>query len=213
MKSHTKPSTSLLRDLQIHQAYASTNVRKNLDTTRSVLIAGYWAHPFLLLPNPLEYRAPLAAGTTFLDVLLRRRTFRSFAPDPLDAGDLSALLFYVWGATSVQRNDFGDIFLRKTSPAGGSLHGTEVILMNVEGFEPGLYHYSVRRHGLVLLSRQDSRDGSPSTGSQRHVAGNGSQIPEVPRAVETVFVWVAKSCSRLTSGEYTSGKSPQVPPL
>jgi hypothetical protein len=34
MKSHTKSSTSLLREVQIHQAYASTNVRKILDTTQ-----------------------------------------------------------------------------------------------------------------------------------------------------------------------------------
>jgi SagB-type dehydrogenase family enzyme len=137
----------------------------------------YWAHPFLPLPNPLEYDAPLAAGTPFLDVLLRRRTFRSFAPDPLDARDLAALLFYVWGATSVQRNDFGDVFLRKTSPAGGSLHGTEVypILMNVEGFEPGLYHYSVRRHGLVLLSREDPRTWiGDACGGQNWVAEAGA---------------------------------------
>ncbi|MGH9583002.1 MAG: multinuclear nonheme iron-dependent oxidase [Bryobacteraceae bacterium] len=118
----------------------------------------YWAHPFRPLPNPLEYEPP-AAGVKFLDVLLRRRSVRSFAPGPLDPRDLSALLFYVWGATAVQRNDLGDVFLRKTSPSGGCLHGAEVypILIDVEGFESGLYHYSVRRHGLVLLSRDDPR--------------------------------------------------------
>src|SRR6185437_16138188 len=90
----------------------------------------YWAHPFFPLANPLEYGP---ADRTFQDVLLSRRTLRSFASDALDARDLSNLLFYVWGATCVQRNDFGDVFLRKTSPSGGSLHGTEVypILMNV----------------------------------------------------------------------------------
>lgn len=33
MSSTQKPSTSLLREMKNHQAYASTNVRKNLDTT------------------------------------------------------------------------------------------------------------------------------------------------------------------------------------
>lgn len=119
----------------------------------------YWAHPFLPLPNPLECFEQLPTSKTFLDVLSKRRSCRSFAPDQLSARHLSALLYYVWGATSVQPNDFGDVFLRKTSPSGGSLHGTEVypILMNVEGFEPGVYHYSVRRHGLVMLARQDPR--------------------------------------------------------
>lgn len=135
----------------------------------------YWAHPFRPLPNPLEYE-PDTAGAKFLDVLLRRRSVRSFAAAPLDARDLSTLLFYVWGATSVQRNEFGDVFLRKTSPAGGSLHGTEVypILMDVEGFEPGLYHYSVRRHGLVLLSREDPRPWiGEACGGQQWVAEAG----------------------------------------
>jgi SagB-type dehydrogenase family enzyme len=119
----------------------------------------YWAHPFLPLPNPVFDKRSNGVGASFLDVLLGRRTMRAFAPGPLCVCDLSALLFLVWGATSVQRNDLGDVFLRKTSPSGGSLHGAEVhpLLMNVEGFEPGVYHYSVRRHGLVLLSRDDPR--------------------------------------------------------
>lgn len=117
----------------------------------------YWAHPFLPLPNPLLDEPH--RNSDFIDVLLRRRSTRSFADIPLDADRLSALLYYVWGATSVERNPYGDVFLRKTSPSGGSLHPTEVypLLMNVDGFEPGLYHYSVRRHGLVLLSRDDPR--------------------------------------------------------
>ncbi|CAJ0809103.1 hypothetical protein LMG19083_04844 [Ralstonia psammae] len=95
----------------------------------------------------------------FLDVLLRRRSPRAFSDAPVGTTELSALLFYVWGATSVQRNRLGDVFLRKCSPAGGSLHGAEVypILLNDQGYESGLYHYSVRRHGLVLLSRQNPR--------------------------------------------------------
>ncbi len=36
MSSTQKPSTSLLREMKNHQAYASTNVRKNLDTTTCI---------------------------------------------------------------------------------------------------------------------------------------------------------------------------------
>lgn len=119
----------------------------------------YWAHPFIELPNPLTEIDGPERVDSFLDVLVRRRSYRSFNDAPVDAITLAKLLYYVWGATSIQRNDYGDVFLRKTSPSGGSLHGAEVypLLLNVEGFEPGLYHYSVRRHGLVLLSRDDPR--------------------------------------------------------
>src|SRR6185295_20068833 len=59
------------------------------------------------------------------------------------------------------------VFLKKTSPSGGSLHGAEVypIVMNVEGIERGVYHYSVRRHGLELLSREDPRAWLPAAAS------------------------------------------------
>jgi SagB-type dehydrogenase family enzyme len=119
----------------------------------------YNAHPFFALPNPLQDTPTPEAASGFLDVLLRRRSLRAFTPEPLNANELSALLYYVWGATCVQRNHLGDVFLHKTAPAGGSLQGAEVypILMNVEGFAPGVYHYSVRRHGLVLLSQENPR--------------------------------------------------------
>ncbi|MDF5808502.1 hypothetical protein P4123_14470 [Pseudomonas aeruginosa] len=50
-------------------------------------------------------------------------------------------------------NPLGDVFVRKTSPSGGSLHPVEVypIVLNVDGIERGIYHYSVRRHGLERL--------------------------------------------------------------
>jgi SagB-type dehydrogenase family enzyme len=118
----------------------------------------YWSHPFIALENPL-LPACAIAQPTLLDSLCNRRTSRTFSDQPLSSEQLSLLLYYTWGATVVQHNRMGDYFLKKTSPAGGSLQGTEVyaVLMNVQGFERGLYHYSVRRHGLELLSLEDPR--------------------------------------------------------
>ena len=41
----------------------------------------------------------------------------------------------------------------KTCPSGGSRHPTEVYVVagDVEAIEQGLYHYSVRRHGLTRI--------------------------------------------------------------
>lgn len=114
----------------------------------------YWVHPFFALPNPTQGDRN---SSEFLDVVLKRRTARSFGPDPLSAEVLSDLLFYTWGAQSAEGNPRGDVFLKKTSPSGGSLHPVEVypVLLNVAGFDSGVYHYSVRRHGLELLARED----------------------------------------------------------
>lgn len=118
----------------------------------------YGSHPFIALENPLLTSCTIAQPT-LLDSLCNRRTSRTFSGQPLSSAQLSLLLYYTWGATVMEHNRMGDYFLKKTSPAGGSLHGTEVyaVLMNVQGFERGLYHYSVRRHGLELLSLEDPR--------------------------------------------------------
>ncbi|KZN18504.1 MULTISPECIES: multinuclear nonheme iron-dependent oxidase [Pseudomonas] len=119
----------------------------------------YWSHPFIALENPLLLPSCTIAQPALLDSLCNRRTSRTFSDRPLSSAQLSLLLYYTWGATVMETNHMGDYFLKKTSPAGGSLQGTEVyaVLMNVQGFERGLYHYSVRRHGLELLSLEDPR--------------------------------------------------------
>ena len=119
----------------------------------------YGSHPFIALENPLLLPSSVIAQPTLLDSLCNRRTSRTFSDQPLSSAQLSLLLYYTWGATVMEHNRMGDYFLKKTSPAGGSLQGTEVyaVLMNVQGFERGLYHYSVRRHGLELLSLEDPR--------------------------------------------------------
>ncbi|WP_347904521.1 DUF692 family multinuclear iron-containing protein [Pseudomonas purpurea] len=117
----------------------------------------YFSHPFVALENPLLLASSAMAQSTLLDSLCNRRTSRTFSEQPLSSQQLSALLYYTWGATVMEQNRMGDYFLKKTSAAGGSLHGTEVyaVLMNVQGLERGVYHYSVRRHGLELLARED----------------------------------------------------------
>lgn len=87
---------------------------------------------------------------SFTEAMFNRRTARRYADKPLTETQLSTLLKFGWGMVKTVPNPLGDVFVRKTSPSGGSLHPIEVypIIINVEGVEPGLYHYSVRRHGL-----------------------------------------------------------------
>jgi putative peptide maturation dehydrogenase len=115
-------------------------------------------------PPPAFQEGPPALGRIELPVhpksgplyetLLRRRTSRTFdAAVPLSREHLAVLLSYVFGCHGTAPLGGGEIALEKTSPSGGSLHPIEVypLLLNAEGLDAGLYHYSVRDHALGLL--------------------------------------------------------------
>jgi putative peptide maturation dehydrogenase len=90
------------------------------------------------------------------DVLLRRKTTRAFAAErAMPCDDFSALLRYAFGCHGYARLGDGLVALKKTSPSGSGLHPTEVypLVGNVEGIEPGLYHYGVARHVLEPIAR------------------------------------------------------------
>jgi SagB-type dehydrogenase family enzyme len=89
----------------------------------------------------------------FVDVLLRRRTWRQFGAGPLTLSDLSTLLsltsrIQMWGLdVDGNRAPF------KTSPSGGAMHAGEayVIVLKVTGLRNGIYHYRADRHALERL--------------------------------------------------------------
>jgi putative peptide maturation dehydrogenase len=110
--------------------------------------------PFKELEKAATVELPLSEPSSELQgLLLERRTCRDFDPEgELTIDQLSALLRYTWGAHAYRAADNGAL-LAKTSPSGGSLHPLEAypLVARVRGVEPGLYHYSVRRHALELM--------------------------------------------------------------
>lgn len=153
--TRTQTATPYISVAQMEEQLAG----KALQQRQPSAFKDYFSHPFQALDNPLLASPSLFEQPQLLEVLARRQTCRTFDGGPVTAQQLSALLYYTWGASQVRRNPMGDFFLKKTSASGGSLHAIEVypILLNVQGLEAGLYHYSVRRHGLELLSREDPR--------------------------------------------------------
>ncbi|EZO87320.1 TPA: SagB/ThcOx family dehydrogenase [Pseudomonas aeruginosa] len=118
----------------------------------------YPAAPFSPLSEP---RMTASRGEpSFPKTMLNRRTARRYADHPLTEAQLSSLLKFAWGMIKSVPNPLGDVFVRKTSPSGGSLHPVEVypIVLNVDGIERGIYHYSVRRHGLERLWTGDAHE-------------------------------------------------------
>lgn len=95
----------------------------------------------------------------FQQLLHLRRTTRSFdATRPVTELELATLLRSVWGAHGWAPLAHRDTAVRKTSPSGGGLHPVEVypFVRNVEGVEPGIYHYRTDDHELVRLTALDA---------------------------------------------------------
>ena len=90
----------------------------------------------------------------FESLLARRASCRNFDAGRRLSGQLFArMLQRVFSAQAQVRVGPDTVFLKKTSPSSGGLHPTEayLIVQNVEGVAPGLYHYHPVDHALEPL--------------------------------------------------------------
>ncbi|WP_432261468.1 SagB family peptide dehydrogenase [Cupriavidus sp. TMH.W2] len=96
---------------------------------------------------------------TLQNVLRNRKTCRDFDGSPLHVSEVAMALWATFGTVHGDtRGDLEELGLmpigyRRTSPSGGSLHPSEAYLvaMNVDGIEPGIYHYRSHKHELSLI--------------------------------------------------------------
>ena len=89
------------------------------------------------------------------DVLLRRRTTRSFdRTAPLAQWELAVVLRYVFGYHGYAPLLGQVTTLKRTSPSAGGFHPVEAypLIMAVDELDPGLYHYNPAQHALELLA-------------------------------------------------------------
>jgi SagB-type dehydrogenase family enzyme len=96
--------------------------------------------------------APHPLGADVWQVVAARRSRREYLPGPLPLEDLSALLYAAQGVTE-PRWGF------RAAPSAGALYPIEtyVAVHDVEGLEPGLYHYAVADHALEPVRTGDLR--------------------------------------------------------
>jgi SagB-type dehydrogenase family enzyme len=99
----------------------------------------------------IDLPKPGAEGE-FAKVLKSRRTWRRFSKHPIDAQQVGTLL----GLTSgIQQwvTAAGQTLALKTSPSGGARHSIEtyIVIRDVEGLTPGVYHYAPDRHALERI--------------------------------------------------------------
>lgn len=92
----------------------------------------------------------------FPEVLLARRTWRAFSARPLSLNHLSTLLWLTGGVSMWGTSLAGERVAFKTSPSAGSKHPIElyVLVRNVKGLPPGIYHYGADRHRLAVISKR-----------------------------------------------------------
>jgi SagB-type dehydrogenase family enzyme len=131
---------------------------------------------------------PLEA--TLQRALTERRTWRSFSNQPVLAGALATVLdrtFRVQARGRVAGQ--GDVVV-KTSPSGGSRHPIEayVLAWNVDGLQPGAYHYDSATHELVDLRRSLSAADIPDLlAHQTYFAGASAAVIMCPVFARTIW--------------------------
>jgi SagB-type dehydrogenase family enzyme len=123
----------------------------------------------IFAPIPIEKRYPDAEraslppperlATAITDVLLNRRSQRTYTERPISILQLATLLEHGCGTTgAVSAYGYNNVPLR-TFPSSGGLQAMELylFLQNVEGASPGLYHYNPCARALELLKPGDHR--------------------------------------------------------
>jgi SagB-type dehydrogenase family enzyme len=102
------------------------------------------------------------AGAPLCETIEKRRSRREFADRPLTLEEMAVLLHYSYGLTyshslSGSPKAKGIVQSFRAAPSGGALYPIEIYpaLFNVEGTEPGIYHYNVQNHELELVHLGD----------------------------------------------------------
>ena len=100
---------------------------------------------------------------TALEALIRQRvTCRNWdASKPLSAEDFANTLYRTFGARAVS-DEPGITVMKRAVPSAGGLHPTEAYLLvqNVDGVKPGLYHYHPIDHALEPLGEIAAGDSA-----------------------------------------------------
>ena len=124
----------------------------------------YQSDQTLKKPQPPLVKAPMTENSlelpknfgdlpmdkSFLRILHDRRSNRVFTGGSMDLLTLSFLLWAQQGIRGIRGNNYATL---RTVPSAGSRHPFECypLILNVEGLEPGLYHYLPMEHRLEFF--------------------------------------------------------------
>ncbi|MDI3474513.1 MAG: hypothetical protein PWQ79_1533 [Thermococcaceae archaeon] len=100
----------------------------------------------------VELPPPRLEGSMSLEeAIAKRRSRREYKNEPLTLEELGQLLWAAQGITSPDG--------KRAAPSAGATYPFEVFVVagNVEGLEPGIYHYDPFTHSLELVKAGDFR--------------------------------------------------------
>ena len=97
---------------------------------------------------PMDFDGLTTANLT--DLLLSRKSNRVYTQETVSLRQLSYMLWATQGIKDIRGKSYATI---RTVPCGGARHEFEtyLIVRNVEGLEPGAYHYLPMGHKLEFL--------------------------------------------------------------
>jgi SagB-type dehydrogenase family enzyme len=132
-------------------------------------------------PNaPLTKLPPsgIGKGLSFEEVLLARRSGRSYSQEAMTQVELSYLLSY---STGIGRRERGHEF--RVVPSAGALYPVETYLCinRVEEIGPGIYHYNLRGHALERLRDGENGDAMAASALDQEMVSESA----------VTFVWTA----------------------
>lgn len=132
------------------------------------LYKAYPDAPTIALPRPR-----LDGGLPTEEAISRRRSVRAYSSAPLTLDQLSRVLFMMGG---INAERWGNRV--RTAPSSGALYPIEayVVVHNVAGLEPGVYHYGVQGHTLTLLRPGDFREQVVQQGLMQEFLGQSGVV-------------------------------------
>lgn len=99
----------------------------------------------------------LTINNNYISVIYNRISRRVYSGETMSLLELSFLLWATQGIKSIRGNNYATL---RTVPCGGARHPFETYLavMNVEGLEPGKYHYLPMTNELEFLGEIEDMD-------------------------------------------------------
>jgi len=145
-----------------------------------------YSGPEVELPRPIQ-----TSGVDVLEAIASRRSRREYS-GPLSLRELSTILYYSVGITGWEAD-----WPLRAYPSAGALQPLEayVVASQVDGLEPGLYHYNPRRHVLVMLKRGDMMD------DLQHACLGQEHVGEAPAAI-VYTAFYARTASKYGARAY-----------
>ncbi len=112
---------------------------------------------------------PTYQGLPLEVAIIKRRSLRDYAEEPITQAQLSQLLFAAQGIT-------GKMFDQslRAAPSAGALYPIETYLVihRVKDLSRGIYHYAVRDHALELVKAGDFRKALVKAGLNQEMLGD-----------------------------------------